>query len=99
GNTYSGTTTVNAGLLELDKTAGNALVGALVINAATVEYGSHNNQIADASAVTVNSFGGLGLNGNNDTIGALTLTRASVDSEGGTLTLGGNVTVNASAIS
>ncbi|HUJ79293.1 MAG TPA: LamG-like jellyroll fold domain-containing protein [Nitrospiria bacterium] len=74
-NTYSGTTTVNGGELDLSKTAGlNAVPGALVIGDGT---GSDTvklinaNQIADAAAVTIASSGVLDLNGRTETIGSL----------------------------
>ena len=101
-NTYAGTTTVNGGTLILSKTAGvNAIAaGGLVIGDGagtdTVRLNA-NNQIADASAVTVNSSGVFDLNGNSDTIGTLTMTGGSVTTGVGTLTLGGNVTGNAAS--
>lgn len=94
-NTYSGATTVNAGTLLLDKSAGNAIAGALVIGdgagADTVRLLA-SNQIADTSSVTLGVGAVLDLNGNSDTFGAVTLAGASTLSTGaGTFTLGGNV--------
>lgn len=76
-NTYSGTVTVNAGKLQLNKTAGlNAITGALVIgddlggaNADVVQLLAAD-QIANAAAaaITVHSSGLLDLNGKNETI-------------------------------
>jgi autotransporter-associated beta strand protein len=92
-NSYSGTTTVSSGTLELDKTpaAGvHAIAGALTIDAgATAQY-EVSDQIAAAKTVTVE--GTLDLNNNSDTISTLVLAGGTVETEGGTLTLGGNVT-------
>jgi autotransporter-associated beta strand protein len=100
-NTYSGATTVNGGTLILAKTAGiNAIAGALVIGDGTgvdtVRLGAAN-QIADSSAVSVNSSGVLDLNNSSDQIGSLTMTAGSVMTGAGKLILGGNVTGNAHA--
>jgi autotransporter-associated beta strand protein len=99
-NLYDGPTTVKAGVLELDKTDGaQAVLGPLVIGDGT---GGPNadvvrllaaNQIADNVPVTVNRFGRLDLNNQNDTIGPLTLTGASVTTGTGVLTLDGDVTM------
>jgi autotransporter-associated beta strand protein len=86
-NTYTGTTTVNAGELDLNKTAGvNAIAGNLVIGDGT---GTDTvkllaaNQIADTAAVQIDGTSGvLNLNGNNETIGSL------ADRTGGTGTAG-----------
>jgi autotransporter-associated beta strand protein len=105
-NTYTGLTTVNAGELDLNKTAGvNAFGGALVIGD---DDGTADHDVvkylADsqlgAVAVTVTSSGKFDLNGHIDTIGALTLdsgdtSGADVTTGAGTLTLGGTVTLNA----
>jgi autotransporter-associated beta strand protein len=90
-NTYSGLTTVNAGDLELDKTAGiNAIAGALTIGGGSVKL-LKANQIADASAVIVNG-GSLNVNGFSETIGSL-----AGSGGGGQVVLGsGALTVNQS---
>ena len=74
-NTYTGTTTVNAGELDLNKTAGvNAIGGNLVIGDGS---GSDSvkliaaNQIPDTADVTVSNTATLNLNGNSETIGTL----------------------------
>jgi fibronectin-binding autotransporter adhesin len=95
-NTYTGTTTVSAGELQMDKTAGvHAIAGALTVNpGATAQYEA-SNQIAAAKTVTVE--GTLDLNNNSDTISTLVLTGGTVNTGAGTLTLGGNLTFDASS--
>jgi fibronectin-binding autotransporter adhesin len=94
-NTYTGTTTVNAGELDLNKAANtNAIAGDLVIGDGT---GTDTvklllaNQIADTSDVTINSSGVFNLNSNNETIDALNgVTGSSVTLGSGTVTVGAN---------
>ncbi len=76
-NTYSGATTVNAGTLALNKTAGtNAIAGSLTISGGAVQL-LQSNQIANASAVTIGS-GTLNLNGNSDQVGNLSFSSGAV---------------------
>lgn len=82
-NTYGGTTTLAAGRLALNKTAGiTSLPGDLLINDAMVSFGN-SHQIADTATVsmsgTTSVFNGTGINTgqlNNqvETIGSLTVT-------------------------
>ena len=97
-NTFTGTTTVNGGILLLAKSSGNAIAGPLVINAAAVDYGSPN-QVADTAAVTVNAFGVLALQGNSDKIGSLSLTSGTVTTGAGTLTVAGAISTSAASLS
>lgn len=98
-NTFSGTTTVNGGTLALNKTSGNAVSSASLIigdgsgpsNADVVQL-SAANQIADTTAVTVNSSGKFDLNGKAETIASLTVT-------GGNLTIGAGTLTNAGSLS
>ena len=72
----------------------NLFTGATNINGATLTYGASN--VLSSGAVIVR--GGLyNLNGNSDTIGALTLSAGTVATGAGTLTLGGTVTTVANA--
>jgi autotransporter-associated beta strand protein len=87
-NTYGGTTRVNLGTLELNKTPGvNAVPGALDIFGGVVRLLA-SNQIADTSAVSVNNPGTtLDLNGNSETIATLNGTGGNVMLGGGALTV------------
>jgi autotransporter-associated beta strand protein len=88
-NTYTGTTTVASGILELFHTSfATAIVGPLVIgqgvpppNTARVTLLT-NHQIANTSDVTVKRDGTMRINGFSETVAALTV-------EDGTVTLGG----------
>jgi autotransporter-associated beta strand protein len=97
GNTYTGSTTVQAGTLLLQETSGNAIPSALTIGAATVRLNG-NNQIAATASVTVNSSGLLNTNNHSNTIGSLTLSGGSVTTGTGTLTVNGNVTASGSSV-
>ena len=74
----------------------NTYTGATTVNAGTLKYGA-SDVIANTSPVTVN-YGTLDLNGNSDTIVSLAMTGGAVTTSAGTLTLAGNVTGNASAM-
>src|SRR5262249_37417213 len=78
-NTYTGPTTVSGGLLDLAK--GVAVPGDLIINSGAAVREELSNEIADTSAVTVNSGGNFDLSGRSDTVRAVTVAR-------GTLTTG-----------
>jgi fibronectin-binding autotransporter adhesin len=104
-NTYIGVTTVNDGTLQLNMTAGkNAFNGTLTVGDGTGTANSAVTRWLAANqgpnkAVTINTDGLLDLNNFSDTIGALTMTGGSVSTGTGTLTLGGDVTGNASSSS
>jgi fibronectin-binding autotransporter adhesin len=95
-NTFTGTTTVNDGLLVLQKTAGvNAIPGALTIGDGIgldeVDLGA-SNQIADTTVPTINSSGFLNLAGNSETVSGLIMTGGVVDSgPAGTLGITGQI--------
>lgn len=98
GNTCTGRTTVNGGQVQLDSSAGNAIAGALTIGAgASVQYGTHDNQVSDTSTVTVGAGGTFDLNGHSDTVSALVMNGGTVTTGTGTLVLGGDITSNATA--
>ena len=116
-NSYTGSTTVQAGTLILD-TVNNtgaqhdtvtnnfhAINGALIIgngdaSTATVQL-SNGYPVAEAiamtSAITMYKDGVLDINGQSQTIGALTFNGGTVNLNAGTLYLDQDVTVNASA--
>ena len=96
-NTYTGSTVVNVGTLQLNKTSGvNAVGGDLVVgnntgDSETVQW-LNNAQLPSTTDVTVNSGALLDLNNHTEALGALTLNAGDVETGSGTLTLGGNVT-------
>jgi hypothetical protein len=77
GNNYTGTTTVTAGTLTLNKNTGvNAVAGNVVINGGTMLL-NRGNQIADTASVTLGG-GKLTTGGFAETVGALTLASSSI---------------------
>lgn len=105
-NTLTGMVRLNAGGIDLNKAAGvTSIAGALQVGdgvgAANTDVVRllQNNQIANASAITVNVSGLLNLNNRNDTVGAMTLNSGNVSTGTGTLTLNGNVTANGIVVS
>jgi autotransporter-associated beta strand protein len=101
-NIYTGATTVNAGGLDLQKSAGvNAIAGPLLVgngvNNPFVQIDA-NDQILDSVPLTINNAV-FQLAGGSDTIGPLTITGGVVNVlPGRTLTLGGDLAVMASPI-
>lgn len=106
-NTYSGTTSVNVGELDLSKSATvNAVAGKLTIgdgvgavNTATVKL-INADQIANTSDVTINSDGVLNLNNKTETIDALNSSSSTasvvIGTTTGTLAVGANNEASAS---
>jgi fibronectin-binding autotransporter adhesin len=86
-NTYTGLTTINAGTLLLNKTAGvNAIAGnALVNTGGTLSLGAAN-QINNTSILTL-SGGTFNMNGNTETIGSLVFNSGTLTQGGATLSL------------
>ena len=102
-NTYSGLTTINAGTLQLNKSAGtNAIGGNLTINAGATAVLLAPDQISNSSTVTI-SGGTFNMNNQQDTIGSLiynsgTFTQGTAlltlsGSSGAALTFGNGVTI------
>ncbi len=95
GNTYTGTTNVRT-VVTLNKSSGNALCGTITGTGAVITWAA-NDQINDASSVTLASGSSLALAGHTETIASLTLaTGTSVNTgSGGVLTVA-NLTVGGS---
>ena len=104
-NTYSGGTIVNEGTLILNKVGGTAIPGTLTIGDGIggVDADIVQQLLGDQieSNVTINSSGKLDLNNNNEILAAatLTMTAGNITTGTGILTLGGDVTGNAHALS
>ena len=102
-NTYTGTTRVNNGWLQLNVGGAHAIGGPLVVGDGTgttspgVQW-LQSIEIA-SSAVTVNLNGTLDLNNFNDLFNSLTLQGGTVQSGNGTLSMFGDVTVLGSSVS
>jgi autotransporter-associated beta strand protein len=100
-NTYTGETIVNAGTLRLTGAPGQRMVpGPLIIGdgvGTDTVLCNEPGQILDTAPVTIRSSGLLNLNGNNHTLGTLTLDGGSVASGAGVIRLGGNLVAGASA--
>jgi autotransporter-associated beta strand protein len=98
-NTYTGTTFVVAGNLELNVGGYNAFEGPLVIGDDSGAFSPvvQDLQSAELSAnvpITINPFGKLDLNGHNETIGtSLTVGGATITTGAGTLSLSPNCTI------
>jgi fibronectin-binding autotransporter adhesin len=90
-NTYSGTTTVSTGTLQLNKTASvTALAGDIVIASGATVLSLADHQIGDTSSINVGGF--LTFSGvSAETIGSLVMSGGQVSTSSGTLTIGGNV--------
>ena len=94
GNTYSGTTTVDKGVLTMNASVNVIIPGALIIgnafdpaNSAVVREMNSSDLNAN-SAVQINASGQLDLNAHSDVIQGLTGTGNLALNNGGTLTVG-----------
>src|SRR5437867_1812741 len=102
-NTYSGTTTVRDGMLQLDKdVSGGAMSGPLVIgedelpeNTDVVRY-LQNAQLPSDTDITINASGLLDLNGFGQNVRNIILNGGDIDTlAAGSILPTGNITVNA----
>ncbi len=96
-NTYTGTTTVNSGTLNLNTSGGNALSGNLTVAGGTVVL-QQSNQLADGKSVAV-SAGSLNIGANSDTVAGLQVTGGTVTGTTGVLTSTSTFDVQAGSIS
>ncbi|MHB0875814.1 MAG: DUF4347 domain-containing protein [Anaerolineae bacterium] len=103
-NTYTGSTSVDEGTLELAHSAGTVAVpGSLQVGDGIGGGGSAvarllaGSQLASTTAVTIEEDGLFDTNGYNQTVAGITITGGAVTTGTGTLTLAGNVMVTASA--
>lgn len=86
-NTLTGLTTLNAGTLQLNKTAGiNALAGSATVNAGATLQLLATNQIVNTSVITL-SGGTFDLGGFAETIGSLVYSSGTFSQGGALLTL------------
>ncbi len=94
-NTYTGTTRLISGTLELGKTGANAMGGDLSVGdsqGTDIVRWLRGNQLPDTTTVTVYADALLDLDNFNETIGGLVLRAGKVETGSGTLTLNGGVT-------
>lgn len=95
-NTYTGTTEVDSGTLQLAKLMNVTTVpGALIVGDGVdtaIVQDQADNQLGSSTAVTIAAGGSLDLAGNHDAVAGLTLHGGSVTTGAGTLALNGDVT-------
>ena len=96
-NSYTGTTTVNSGTLNLNRTGGAALAGGLAVSGGTVNL-LQGNQLASTKAVTV-SAGSLNIGSNNTAVNSLQITGGSITGTSGVLTSSTAYDVQAGSVS
>ncbi len=95
-NTYTGSTTINDGTMNLNVAGGSSVPGALVIGdgvgatGSAIAFVGSSEQIADTLAATIDSDGRLDVNSFSETIGSLSSgsATAQVFLDAGTLTVG-----------
>ena len=76
-NSYSGPTTVSAGVLELNKTDAEAIVGSVTVNTGATLLVSASGQVSDTSAITLSGGTITRASGVSERFGSLDLTDAS----------------------
>ncbi|MCP5492363.1 MAG: autotransporter domain-containing protein [Chlamydiales bacterium] len=90
----SGLFTINAGQVTLDKTAGVQAVGGNITVNAGILFWNQSEQMADTSTLSIsNASTVIDLNGNTETVGALTVAATGAYALNGTLNLAGAGTV------
>jgi len=97
-NTYTGGTTVGAGVLQLNKPAGVNAVSDLTVNYGRVGW-SADEQIANTATVNLNGGGILDLNGKTETVAVLNTTGGTISGSNLIVptinkTLGNTTTIN-----
>jgi autotransporter-associated beta strand protein len=91
-NLYTGTTTVNAGELDLSKSNSSiAVQGPLVVNAGSIVKYTAANQVKDDQSITVGSLATLNMGTFSDQVGGITINNGSILGSG-TLTINGDIT-------
>lgn len=83
-NSYSGSTTVAEGTLQLNATGGQSIAGNLIVAGGTATW-LQANQVNAASQISISS-GVLALQGFNQTVSGVSLTGGSITSSTGVLT-------------
>ena len=97
-NTFTGTTTVSAGTLNLNTTGAPALAGALAVTGGTVVL-QQSNQLATTQNVTV-SAGTLNIGASSNTVGGVQLTGSgTIQGTTGVLTSTSNYDVQSGTVS
>lgn len=101
-NTYGGTSWVREGGFIMDGVFNQPVIpGPFIIGNATDPTNStrawaiKQNQVADTAPVTVNRSGVLDLTGTSDAVGPITFNGGAIETGTGTLTLNGDILVNA----
>jgi autotransporter-associated beta strand protein len=105
GNSQTGDTIVNGGLLELSKSTAPAINSGLLVVGDGVGAGLSDvvrctaaNQFFTAVQVFVSDTGYLDLNGFSDTVSAITLVGGNIATGAGTLTMNDNLTASSGPI-
>lgn len=83
-NTYTGVTTVNGGVMNLNTTGGGAIAGNVVISGGNLVL-QQADQIADASTISISS-GGLNIGASNETVAGVQLIGGTISGTTGVLT-------------